>query len=323
MHRSAHTSTPQALPHVFVLAISLVANAGCSNDGKLSDVLAPGDAAPPADATLPDGNTPPEIGLEAERSCSQYPATSRTDSNGTTWYWWYLHWQSASNDLAGFCASYGASASMVVEVGIPQNPSPQTTLPICTNDEIWNGGSRACAVADSYRFEAPCGAGELLFELPSQNGFDGFYHFESAQLPALPRHLITQDVHCSRDLYVTAPAPGPLVLDAGIDSSDGGVCKSIYTSPGCGGATKPDCWQPNGEPIPAIGIFYCNCAGKTVMGSVVGSDEPYQFKGCCPGDSGFGPMSGYSCPADGGIPFITPLDASPDSPTSIDVLEQG
>jgi len=156
------------------------------------------------------------VSVGGAMGCSKYPTTSRTDSQGTTWWSWYLHWQSAGvsvasgvNDLASFCATYGDGALMVAEVMVPRNASPDTSLPACTQAEIMSGGDRACAVAGAYRFEAPCGAGELLFELPSESAFNGFYHFGSNAVPSPPRHLIMQDVHCPRDLYVVAPTRGP------------------------------------------------------------------------------------------------------------------
>lgn len=320
MHRSARSPIFQVLlSHVLVVAVGLDGAVGCGGNNRSPDARTSPDLDKADTADLPDASTQPDSSLDGNESCSKYPTTTRIDSNGTTWYWWYLHWQSASTDLGAFCASYGAPASMVVEVAVPQNPSPTTPLPICTNEEIWKGGDHACAVAGSYRFEAPCGAGELLFELPSENTFNGHYHFESAQVPAAPRHIINQDVHCARDLYVTAPSPGPIALDAGagIDSGDGGACTIAYTSPGCGDLARAECWQSNGEGIPGVGVYYCSCTGKTITGSVIGADEPYQLKGCCPGDSGFGPLGSYSCPTDGGLPFLTPKDAQADSPAPI------
>lgn len=155
---------------------------------------------------------------ELNGDCSKYPRSTRTDSDGTTWSWWYLHWQNASTDLDAFCATFGADASMIVEATFPRNPAPTSTLPLCSQDEILNGSDRPCAVADAYRFEAPCTAGELLFELPSDAAFNGYYHFESPDVPGLPRHLVRQDVHCTRDLFIVAPTPGPTPLGA-----DGGA----------------------------------------------------------------------------------------------------
>jgi hypothetical protein len=153
--------------------------------------------------------------VSPEGSCSKYPRSSRTDDNGTTWYWWYLHWQSVSPDLDAFCATFGDDAMMVVEVDFPQNPAPTTTLPTCSSDEITKGSSQSCAVAGAYRFEAACRAGELLFELPSDAAFHGNYHVESTQAPGMPRHTVNQDVHCTRDLFITAPSQGPITADGG------------------------------------------------------------------------------------------------------------
>jgi hypothetical protein len=216
------------LPHLLVTTISLFTMAGCAGDDTQSDTLS--DLPAPKDATLagdpagPDGSEA-QAQQGSEGSCSKYPSGSRTDGNGTTWWWWYFHWQSASPDLAGFCATYGSGAVMVLEVAVPPNPSagasPASTLPPCTSDEIWQGSSRACSVANAFRFEAPCTTGEMLVELPSENTFNGYYHFESAEVPAPPRHLVNQDVHCSRDLFVTAPNSGPLVPDGGPGLDEG------------------------------------------------------------------------------------------------------
>jgi hypothetical protein len=51
--------------------------------------------------------------------------------------------------------------------------------------------------------------------LPSVSTFDGYFHFESAEVPGLARHLVHQNVHCARDLFITVPSPGPVTLDAG------------------------------------------------------------------------------------------------------------
>jgi len=229
MHKPAHLLTLHGLlPHLLAVASALLPTGGCAGDDTpsdaLSDLPAPEDAAMLAELPGPDTSGG---GVQAENGegCSKYPSTSRTDDNGTTWWWWYFHWQSASPDLPDFCATYGAGAMMVLEVAVPANPSASASsasaLPPCTSDEIWQGSSHACTVANAFRFEAPCTTGELLIELPSEYAFDGYYHFESAEVPAPPRHLVNQDLDCSRDLFVTAPSFGPLAPD-GTSGLDGG-----------------------------------------------------------------------------------------------------
>jgi hypothetical protein len=258
-------------------------------------------------------------------TCSQYPATSRTDANGVTWWSWYFHWNTG-RDLGAFCGSFGTNAGMVLEVDYPQNAAPDTTLPSCTTDEVLKGTTRACAIDKSYRFEVPCLTGDLLIELPSENTFHGYYHIDSPAVATLSRHLVSQDVHCSRDLYITAPSFGP--LDAGVapaDASDDAACPSRleYDSPGCGFDAKLVCHHGNPDNS-LIGVYYCGCNGRTIMGAVWGSEQPYQFEGCCPGDSGFGPLGSYSCPADGGLPYVTPRrDGGVDVPPPIAVGGSG
>lgn len=267
MYRSSRTQAPhRILSHVLAATVGVAAAMGCGGGGELPGARSPEDGAKPTDGLVPDSSTQPASRESGDGSCSKYPATTRTDSNGTTWYWWYLDWQSASTDLARFCATYGAGASMIVEVAVPQNPSPTTTLPVCTSDEIRNGGSRACAIADSYRFEAPCVAGEMLFELPSENAFNGYYHFESAAFPAQPRHLVNQDVHCTRDLYLAALEPGAILVDAGPDSAgppdvldasspDSSACPSSLPSGPC---SNGDAFSCSGWVYPWVRVS-CMC----------------------------------------------------------------
>jgi len=192
---------------ILALAPFVAAGIGCTRDSSLDK---PGGI----DASRNDiALAGPDVA-----SCSKYPVTSREDDGGVTWWWWYFHWQSTAG-LADLCASYGAGAMMVVEVAAPRNPTPSTTLPECSTEEVLRGGTRACAVANSFRFVTPCDAGEMLFELPSEYAFNGYYHIESAQVPAAPRHPIMQDVHCTRDLYV-AGGPTAALVDAGSTTTD-------------------------------------------------------------------------------------------------------
>jgi len=104
-----------------------------------------------------------------------------------------------------------------------------------------------------------------------------------------------------------------------IDAGDGPSCQTqyppFYSSPGCGVDAIPRWPRCDGTAtdVPAIGIYYCGCGGRTILGGVSGVDQPYRFQGCCPGDTGFGPLGSYSCPADGGLPYSgrPPVDADP------------
>jgi hypothetical protein len=230
-------------------------------------------------------------------SCSAPP---RVDDAGVSQWSWYFHWASSAET----CASYGAVAKMVLEIDFPTDPQPSRALPDCTTDEVRNGTTRACMIAGAYRYEIDCNAGELYFDLPSPNTIHGWYHMEGARVTKIQRYIISQGVECSRMIGVVGfgPLPAP---DGGTDALDAtDACKVEYLEPGCGAAAKPVCHQ-SGEPIPLIGVYYCGCDGKTLMGSVVAADQPFQFKGCCPGDTGFGPLGSYSCPWDGGLPYPT------------------
>lgn len=100
--------------------------------------------------------------------------------------------------------------------------------------------------------------------------------------------------------------------DAGqepVDSSGGTFCASPsswgYESPGCAADAKLVCHAPSADAA-AIGIYYCGCNGHTITGGIGVAPEPYRFQGCCPGDSGFGPLGSYACPLDGGLPHLVP-----------------
>jgi hypothetical protein len=149
----------------------------------------------------------------------------------------------------------------------------------------------------------------MLFEMPSENTFHGYYHLEGALVGNTLRARVSQGVECPRSLITPSPilamAAPP---DSGVpspDVGDGNACPLVYADPGCGVDVKPVCYGSGGD-VPAIAVYYCNCAGKTIMAGLNGPSEPYQAKGCCPGESGFGPLGSYSCPWDGGLPYLTP-----------------
>jgi hypothetical protein len=82
-------------------------------------------------------------------------------------------------------------------------------------------------MANAWRFEVACSAGEHLFQLPSEMLFHGYYHIESGQYPTSARQPILQDIHCGRDLY----PPGGLVRPPG-GVTDGGVTDGGVTADG-------------------------------------------------------------------------------------------
>ena len=296
--------------------------AGCTRNDSLGtadrhDASQSETAGPGSETAAPDGNPPSDTRLVVPAevgTCSNYPSAPRVDSAGVDQWSWYLHWFGVTGDLASTCASYGAGAKMVLEVDVPQDPAASNTLPDCSVDEVLNGASQVCAIAGAYRFEADCAAGKVLFEMPSQYTFHGYYHIEGPLVSVVYRQLVSQDVHCTRDLYLpTGLAAAPSVGDAGAApadaTADGSTCPSpgalAYDTPGCGFDAKLVCHQFGGDTA-AIGIYYCGCNGRTIMGGIGAANEPYQFEGCCPGDSGFGPLGSYSCPLDGGLPYLTP-----------------
>jgi hypothetical protein len=190
------------------------------------------------------------VAADGKQDCRSLPEPTQVNDAGATLYWWYFHWQ--DTDLASTCASYGDGAKMVLEAIVPQNTTPSEMLPVCTNSEVSNGGTRVCTVSGSFRFEADCTASELLIQLPSQYAFDGFYHIESTQFPNPPRGMVRQDVHCGHDLYTGGPTPAPVRPDAGLSPSDTGPATDA-TAPSAGDAPAsvdaPECTQYPQEPI--------------------------------------------------------------------------
>jgi hypothetical protein len=190
-------------------------------------------------------------GVDLTSGC-QYPAESHVGSDGQAWWWWRFHWQDTS-----VCAAWGSDAKLIVEVDAPANPGDASGgLRACTLDELWLDNAAPCAMANTWRFQASCTAGELLLDLPSSNLFHGYYHVESSTFPSSARHLINQDIHCSRDLYLptgigTAPAKLP---DGGVDSDDG-TCATPKAAVDAGAA----CGVGEAWITSTLGIFNAFC----------------------------------------------------------------
>jgi len=205
---------------------------------------------PSTDVALP----PPTFdgGVDA---CPGYPPTWRLDDSGTTLWWSHFSW--AQDDLASVCASYGADAKMVLELTRATNP-PAPHLPPCTNSEVMGGGTRACAIADAWRIEAPCTAGELLFEssVTALGSIESYYHVESAQVPDAPRRLVAGDATCVREIRPgTGPvlSPGDLAAwseRAALPDGSVGDAMSLLLEPAANGQAcrfDGDCPRPNSQ----------------------------------------------------------------------------
>jgi hypothetical protein len=256
----------------------------------------------PSDSSVPDADAKPSPDVPQSTPTDAWSCNlpSRVDDAGVTQWSWRLQWWGADGDLADVCASYGAGAKMVMEVGFPQNPHPTSTLPECTTDEVLNGATRACILAGSFRFEADCTAQELVFELPSENTFHGYFHIEGPAVGKTMRYLLGQNVACSRQVFTRTGVSFAPETDGGVNAQGPvDACDILYPEPGCGVGAKPVCYRSD-EPVPLLGALYCGCDGATLMGSVVGPSEPYQFKGACPGDGGLPPNDGGACSFEGG-----------------------
>jgi hypothetical protein len=194
----------------------------------------------------------PGIDLSVDLSSGCLDSTeSHVGSDGQAWWWWRFHWQNTSA-----CAAWGSDAKVIVEVDAPSNPSDASGgLRICSLDELSSDNGSPCAMANTWRFQASCTAGELLLDLPSNNLFHGYYHVESSTFPSSARHLINQDVHCSRDLYLpTGLGSAPVLPDGGVDGSDA-TCAAPKASVDAGAGCGPDeAWITS-----TIGIFNAFC----------------------------------------------------------------
>jgi hypothetical protein len=165
----------------------------------------------------------------------QYPSDSHLNAFGDAVWSWRFHWQDVN--LAATCATWGADAKVILEVDVPANPSDSgTTLPTCALDSLSTGAGSKCAMANAWRFEAVCTDGQLMAELPSSNIFHGYYHVESTAYPNSPRHLVSQDIHCSRDLYLPTGigSPPAITSDGGVDATCYGPTSNLEWSTGAG-----------------------------------------------------------------------------------------
>jgi hypothetical protein len=247
--------------------------------------------APPA----PDVSPGPDTSLTPEASPTtgcQYPNDSHVNATGDTVWSWRFHWQDVN--LAATCAAWGADAKVILEVDIPANPAGSgTTLPTCALDTLSTGAGPQCAMADAWRFEAVCTDSQLMAELPSINTFHGYYHVESSSYPNSPRHLVAQDIHCSRDLYLPTGigSPPAITNDGGVDvAPDGDGCGAgspvHFAAPGCGADAVPMCGSFSQDACTAI-IPYCGCDGTTTIQGACGtSPSPYLYAGACKQDGG-------------------------------------
>src|ERR1017187_5217193 len=209
---------------------------------------------------------------------------------------------------------------MSMPPGIPSGSG--TALPACATDTLSTGVGPQCAMANSWRFETACTDGQLMVELPSRDVFHGYYHVESGAYPNSARHLVSQDVHCSRDLYlVTGLASPPAAI------SDGGVDAARSDSP-----PAAFCQLSDGRHIPA-GAAYgasdrCNCcvctsSGQAVCQAAGCSDASFakpascqsdqdcnQGRGVCAFEPGCDSPRG-TCMADGACPLFAVSDMAP------------
>jgi len=243
-------------------------------------------------------------------SC-QYPLDSHVNAAGNTVWTWRFHWQNPS--AWSSCAAWGADAKMVLEVDVPANPSGSgTSLPTCSSDVLSTGAGPACAMANAWRFETACTDGQILVELPSLNVFHGYYHMESSTYPNSPRNLVSQDVHCNRDLYVGAGFGSPPStgndggVDAAPDSSSCGAGSPVhYSAPGCGADAVPICGSFSQDACLQV-IPYCGCDGRTTIQGACGtSPSPYLYAGECKQDGGVdAPPDSAGC-ASGYHPYYT------------------
>ena len=161
----------------------------------------------PRSLSLGEGLPLPPPPLDGSVGCPAYPNTWRVDEVGRTLWWSHFNWQ--QDDLASVCASYGPDAKMVLEL-VGASNDLATSLPTCSSMDVMGGGTRVCAVANSWRVETECTRGDLLFESPSTTLGSpmGYYHIESAQVPDSPRRFVNAQSPCVRD---TRPGTGPVL----------------------------------------------------------------------------------------------------------------
>lgn len=248
-----------------------------------------GSGAPDVPRDIPPGST------------CQYPTESSLSDTGEVLWWWYFNWTSAIPNLASMCAAWGADAKMILEVMVPASTTGTgTTLPICTSDAIATGSDSACSVADTRRFEAPCTDGHFLFQLPSTNTIDAYYHLESTNYPNSRRWTVNQAVEgCVRNVNAIPGGPTQAPKDGGADSAPDGAVDALpdgpdcgagapifYPAPGCGTAAVSTCARAaiDAKYSPSL---YCGCDGVTTLTydqwEVL---SPYLYAGACKQDGG-------------------------------------
>jgi hypothetical protein len=179
----------------------------------------------------------------------------------------------SSGDLAANCALWGADAKMVVEVDLPRCPEcTYAGLRTCTVDEVLYGATSACRIDQARRFEAPCTAGQLSFQVPGQmfaSYQHGWFHVESAPYPAPPRQLISQNPDAPQSLYApTGVQPPPGASDGGIDagadaSGNPSACPATQPTGACTLPAAPPCKYLQRRCVegPTDIYWVCRCDG--------------------------------------------------------------
>ena len=155
---------------------------------------------------------PTDAPITADAFVCPNPSESHVDGDGATTWSWHFVWQ--RDNLANVCASYGTGAKMVLEIEGSVLVGPASTLPTCTNEEVMGIGSRTCVASGMGRLEADCLAGELQFEMTTNQapriGYvypSGYYHVESQENPNTARKFVQTDTDCSSELI---PHSGPI-----------------------------------------------------------------------------------------------------------------
>ena len=174
----------------------------------------PRDASIVETASLPlfDAEAAGDVPVMADAFVCPSASDSRVEGDGTTVWSWRFVWQ--RDDLASVCASYGTGAKMVLEINSSVLVAPASALPSCTVEETMGIGSRTCVAYGMGRIEADCLAGELEFEMTTNQapriGWDypnGYYHIESSENPNTARKFVQTDTTCSSTMV---PHSGPI-----------------------------------------------------------------------------------------------------------------
>ena len=181
----------------------------------------------PVDAPTEDSDAP---------QCRVLPGPDTSDGGVKRWVWRYTP---EPADLWNVCDSYGSIPKLILEVVVKGYPNPRAGLPYCTANEVAMGATRACAVADAFRFVADCDQADMLIELPTdQPALEAYVHVESRNVTSSPRQMATVASQCERLLLGGVSAwtgqldgglPGP-EAGAAYDAGDGGACGYPGTS---------------------------------------------------------------------------------------------